>query len=94
MAQFRYKHVGDSRLLLEGKLVKPGEEIERDEEIINGNFEPANEAAVAAKAKRDEEEGTARAAHELSLMGTGAAPELEPEVEAAKPKRAAKPKEA
>jgi hypothetical protein len=88
---FRYRHVGDIDLILRERRVKPGEEFDQDEEIVgNGNFDPINDEAKAAKAKRDEEEVVARAAHEASI---GGAPAAEPMPESPK-KSKTKPKEA
>lgn len=50
MTQFSYKFVGDTPKVFQGNLVKPGAAVASHVEIVNGDFEPANPAAKAAKA--------------------------------------------
>jgi hypothetical protein len=60
MAQFTYKFNGDTPKRFQGRVIKPGDLIESDDEIINGEFEPTNAAAKAAQ-KATEAADAARA---------------------------------
>lgn len=48
MATYQYKFTGSSPKRLRGQLVKPGDVIDVDEEIINGEFEPQSPSAKSA----------------------------------------------
>jgi hypothetical protein len=58
--KFTYKFTGSSPKRLRGQVVKPGDVIDTDDEIINGEFEPQNAAAKSAQ-KATEAADAARA---------------------------------
>lgn len=67
MAKFQYTFVGDSNKIFRGRLIKPGDLVEADEELINGHFDPVSEDAKTAKASREADEIAAIEAHEVSI---------------------------
>lgn len=52
-SKFQYKYTGDTMKLFRGKLIRPGDPIESDEELIMGEFEPQNAIAKSAKDATD-----------------------------------------
>lgn len=70
--KYAYKFTGDGPKIFRGTLVRPGDPIETDEEVINGYFEPQNAIAKAAKAATDKANDEAPAiaqAERLAAMG-------------------------
>ncbi len=51
--KFVYKFAGDTVKRFRGKLLRPGDIVESDDELINGELEPQNPAAKAAKVATD-----------------------------------------
>lgn len=50
---FSYKFTGDTPKLFRGVLIRPGDPIDSDDELIMGEFEPQNAAAKSAKSATD-----------------------------------------
>jgi hypothetical protein len=52
-SKFAYSYTGDTPKIFRGKLIRSGDAIESDDELINGEFEPSNAKAKAAKVATD-----------------------------------------
>jgi hypothetical protein len=50
--EFQYVYDGDSEKVLNGRLIKPGDLIESESELIHGHFTPKSKSAKAALAAR------------------------------------------
>jgi hypothetical protein len=50
--EFQYVFDGDSDKVYDGRLIKPGDLIESESELIHGHFTPKSKAAKAALAAR------------------------------------------
>ena len=99
---FSYKFTGDTPKRFKGAIIKPGDAVDSDEELINGELEPANAAAKtaqkateAADAARAERHAKERLAAAQGLSVEEAFPELapapDPAVSAGKKSAAAAP---
>jgi hypothetical protein len=97
---FSYKFTGDTPKRFKGAIIKPGDAVDSDEELINGELEPTNAAAKAAAkateaadAARAERHAKERLAAAQGLSVEEAFPELAPDpaagVSAGKSKSAA-----
>ncbi len=75
--KFSYKFTGDTPKIFKGKLIRPGDAIASDDELINGEFEPTNAAAKSAQ-KATEAADLARSdEHVAALKASGDGPPLE-----------------
>lgn len=59
MSEFQYDYAGDTPKTFRGRYIVPGDVIEADEELLNGEFKPKSKAAKAAAKLREPAEAAA-----------------------------------
>lgn len=90
MAQFTYQFVGDTPKRLKGRVIRPGDVVESEEELHNGELEPQNDAAKAAKAATEAKDVEFAAQHKAEREAAAAGPQDETEAPVSTGKRARK----